>query len=248
VEHDSQHAVDAEPGVPEAGVADEVVHRKSAGQRRHASSSRARRSRSGSSGLIGTQVDLKDGASKMAPPAGSFLTSRRPRWASTMARLIASPMPSPSSLVVKNGSKWRRWSASSSSHAGRIPEKQAEENERSRRQRRRQYQHLFEVRSLTQVNFTRSMKGAKVFRNSIAQYRCVSGVLRPTGATTVKRQRFALVRQGHRARCFLNHPHRGVNKDGGDEQPDKNVRPGRACHRNQGCGHQDASVADDVVS
>jgi len=134
------------------------------------------------------------------------------------------------------------------SHAGRIPEKQAEENERSRRQRRRQYQHLFEVRSLTQVNFTRSMKGAKVFRNSIAQYRCVSGVLRPTGATTVKRQRFALVRQGHRARCFLNHPHRGVNKDGGDEQPDKNVRPRRACHRNQGCGHQDASVADDVVS
>src|SRR5262245_28348611 len=44
---------------------------------------------------------------KVAPPAGSFSTRRRPPWVSTIVRLIASPIPSPSFLVVKNGSKSR---------------------------------------------------------------------------------------------------------------------------------------------
>src|SRR5262249_28650522 len=49
---------------------------------------------------------------KIAPPAGSFLTMMRPPWASTIAGLIVKPMPTPSGLVVKNGSKMRPRSAS----------------------------------------------------------------------------------------------------------------------------------------
>jgi hypothetical protein len=52
---------------------------------------------------------------KIAPPAGSFSTNRRPPWASTMVRLIVNPMPSPSGLVVKNGSKIRSRSLSARS-------------------------------------------------------------------------------------------------------------------------------------
>ena len=57
---------------------------------------------------------------KMAPPAGSFSPQMRPWCACTIERLMASPMPSPSCLVVKKGSKTRSRSALGDAFAGIV--------------------------------------------------------------------------------------------------------------------------------